>query len=352
MPTATLYPLLIEPQEREAIWGGHALVERYGKHAAPTAKIGESWECWDDNRVLNGLYAGATLASLRSELGNALTGHADPAAPFPLLTKIIDARHSLSVQVHPGDEYAQRVEQQPVGKTECWYVLEAAEHAKIVLGWNRDTARGEYLERARDGSLDALLRHVDVKPGDVFHLPAGTLHAIGAGIVLFEVQQPSDLTYRIYDFNRLGPDGNPRALHVDKAADVLDYHESHAGALASLEYRLAGLKRATLVAERNFIVERVSLDDEVRGLDLDGSPLVVFALGAPVELESHGTAVRLEPYQTAVLPAGLETVMVKSIGDDATILTAERPADRETIERRFSRAAVPLHESTAFLAQF
>jgi mannose-6-phosphate isomerase len=352
MPAATLYPLLIEPQEREAIWGGHALVERYGKQAPPTVKIGESWECWDDNRILNGLYAGATLASLRGELGNALTGHADVAAPFPLLTKIIDARHSLSVQVHPGDEYAQRVEHQPVGKTECWYVLEAAEHAKIVLGWNRDTARGEYLERVKDGSLDALLRHVNVKPGDVFHLPAGTLHAIGAGIVLFEVQQPSDLTYRIYDFNRLGPDGKPRALHVDKAADVLDYRESHAGALTSLEYRLAGLKRTTLVAERNFIVERVTLDDEPRGLDLDGSALVVLALGSPVELEAHGTAVRLEPYQTAVLPAGLETVMARAIGDDAAMLTAERPADREAIERRFSRAAVPLNESTTFLAQF
>jgi mannose-6-phosphate isomerase len=352
MPGASLYPFIIEPLEREAIWGGHALVERYGKHADPSAKIGESWECWDDNDVLNGAYAGKTLAALRGELGSALTGHADPAASFPLLTKIIDARHSLSVQVHPDDAYAQRVEHQPVGKTECWYILEAEEGAKIVLGWNRNTSRGEYLERVKDGSLDALLRHVPVHPGDVFHLPAGTLHAIGPGIVLFEVQQPSDLTYRIYDFGRLGTDGKPRPLHVEKAADVLDYRESQAGALTPLDYRLDGLKRTTLVAENRFIVERVVLDDEPRGLDLDGSPLAILALAAPVELEAHGTSVRLEPFQTAVLPAALETVMLRTFDPSAAILTAEPPADRTTIERRFSRASVPVRASTAFLAQF
>ncbi len=350
--SASLYPFVLEPLERELIWGGHALATRYGKPAPDDAKIGESWECWDANRVLNGVSAGLSLGDLRGALGRELTGHADPAAPFPLLTKFIDARHALSVQVHPGDAYARRVEHASAGKTECWYILEAEPGATIVLGWNRRTARGEYLERVRDGSLGELLRHVPVHPGDVFYLPAGTLHAIGKGIVLFEVQQASDLTYRIYDYDRVGPDGEPRELHVDKAADVLDYEATTAGALSSLTYELHGLRRSTLVAEGNFILEQITLDGERRGLDLDGSPLTITALAAPIEIEARGTAVRLEAYQSAVIPAALETIMLRAVDDSATLLAASPPADRDEIERRFSRASVPVDDSTAFLAQF
>jgi mannose-6-phosphate isomerase len=351
--SAQLEPLVFEPGEKEAIWGGYALAARYGKPADPAAKTGESWECWDDNRIAGGPFAGKTLAQLRAEFGRELTGSLDPAAIFPLLTKLIDARQSLSVQVHPGDAYARRVEGQPNGKTECWYILEADEDAKIVLGWNRDTTRGEYLERVRDGSLGELLRHVPAHPGDAFYLPAGTLHAIGHGIVLFEVQQASDLTYRIFDYNRLGPDGKPRALHVDKAADVLDYRGSNAGALRPLAYELDGLRRETLVADARFAVERVALDEARHGCDLEGAPLVVLALDRPAELETQGRAVRLEPYQTALVPASLEVVMLRALGPQPTaLLTAAPLRDREQLPRRYSRAGVDVEASTDFLAQF
>jgi mannose-6-phosphate isomerase len=350
--SAALASLVLEPQERELIWGGHALVDRYGKHASAEAKIGESWECWDDNRVSGGPHAGRTLGELRVELGTRLTGLVDPATTFPLLTKLIDARDALSVQVHPDDAYAQRVERQPNGKTECWYVLEAEPGATIVLGWNRDTSRGEYLERVGDGSLGELLRHVPVRPGDVFYLPAGTLHAIGKGIVLFEVQQASNLTYRIFDYGRTGPDGKPRELHVEKAADVLDYRESKAGALRNLTYTLAGLERTTLVAEARFVVERVALSATRRGLDLEGMPLVVMALGGALELEARGEAVRLEAYQSAIVPAELDLVMVRALDVGGAMLTAAPPKDRDAIERRYSRAAIPAADSLDFLAQF
>ncbi len=350
MSAAAAFP--IEPQEHELIWGGGALVSRYGKSGDPAAKIGESWECWDANRVASGAFAGKTIAELRAELGHALVGTLDPARAFPILTKLIDARDALSVQVHPDDAYAQRVEGQPNGKTECWYVLEAEPGAKIVLGWNRDTARGEYLERVRDGSLGDLLRHVEVKPHDVFYLPAGTLHAIGAGIVLFEVQQTSDLTYRIFDYNRLGADGKPRTLHVDKAADVLDYHRSDAGPVRPVRYRLDGLERTTLAADKHFILERVDLDDELRGLDLDGMPLAVLALDRPLELEARGSTVRLGPYQSALVPAEVETLMLRAAGEDAAVLTAAPPRDGEALSRRFARAAVPLEQSSGFFTQF
>jgi len=349
---SALAPLVLEPLEKELIWGGHALVERYGKNAARDATIGESWECYDANRIAGGPFANRTVAELRATLGAELMGAVDSARPFPLLTKIIDARAPLSVQVHPGDAYAQRVEKQPVGKTESWYILEAEPGAKIVLGWNRDTSREEYLERVRDGSLGELLREVAVKPGDVYHLPAGTMHAIGAGIVLFETQQTSDLTYRIFDYNRLGADGKPRALHVDKAADVLNYRASTGGSLSPLTYTLDGLVRTTLVADVNFTVERVELAADRCELDLDGMPLVVFALDRPVELEAHGTSIRLAPYQSALVPAGLDTVMCSALETTGAMLTAAPPHDRYLLERRFGRAGVPVDRSTSFLAQF
>jgi mannose-6-phosphate isomerase len=355
--SAAAYPLALEPDERELIWGGHALVERYGKKGSPDATIGESWECYDGNAVRNGELAHATLADVRARLGRDLTGKLDPAAPFPLLTKFIDARSPLSVQVHPDDAYARRVEHQPNGKTECWHVLEADPGAEIVLGWNRATSRAEYLERAREGSLDDVLRRLPVKPGDTYFLPAGTLHAIGAGIVLFEVQQTSDLTYRIYDYNRRGPDGKPRQLHVDKAADVLDYREARGGAIAPLDYELGGLRRTLLVADERFTLERIRLEPERHGIDLDGMPLVVQALAAPLELEAHGEFLRLEPYQSAVVPAALDVVMVRGLpgggaGSDSSFLIAAPPADRDAIDRRLGRAGVPDARAAEFLAQF
>ena len=157
-----LYPYVLEPKLTAAIWGGDALVTRYGKPGDRAQALGESWECWDENRVANGALAGKTLGELRAELGDALTGPIDPARTFPVLTKIIDAREPLSVQVHPDDAYAQRVEHQPNGKTECWYVLACEPGAELVLGWARDTSREEYERRVADGTLGEILRRVPV----------------------------------------------------------------------------------------------------------------------------------------------------------------------------------------------
>ena len=352
MDTRTLAALTLEPQERELVWGGTALAQRYGKRAAPGATIGESWECFDANRIVTGTLAGRTLAQARTTLGARLMGAADAGAAFPLLTKFIDARQALSVQVHPDDAYARRVEHQPNGKTESWYVLEAEADASIVLGWNRDTSRGEYLERVRDGSLGELLRRVAVRPGDAFFLPAGTMHAIGAGIVLFEVQQTSDLTYRIFDYDRPGPDGKPRELHVDKAADVLDYRRCRSGALQTLAYELDGMRRTALVAAPTFVLERLDPASERHGVDLEGMPLAVTALYGAVEIESRGEAVRLAAYQTAVIPAEADVAMVRALDPGAALLAAAPRGDREALARRFSRAAVPFARSTAFFAQF
>lgn len=343
--------LPIRPREVPAIWGGDALVTRYGKPGDPAAAIGESWECWDANAVAAGEDAGQTIAQLRASLGAELVGTLDPARTFPILTKFIDARQSLSVQVHPGDAYARRVEHQPNGKTECWYVLEAEPGAQIVLGWNRDTSRDEYLARVADGTLGDLLRHVDVRPGDAFYLPAGTLHAIGPGIVLYETQQASDLTYRIFDWNRIGADGKPRELHVEKAADVLDYRACTAGALAPLTYDFDGARRTVLIADPRFVVERVATGPAPATIGLEGMPLVVTALDAALTVAAGGVELALAPYATALVPAACGSCTLATHVPSAALAIAPSH-DAESLPRRLARASVAGGAVEAFLAQF
>src|SRR5450755_3334527 len=313
--TQRLYPFLLEPQEKPAIWGGDALVCRYGKHADRQAAIGESWECWDENRVGNGALAGRTLGQARAIARASLMGPLDSQAIFPILTKIIDARSALSVQVHPDDGYAQRVEHQANGKTECWYILAAQPGAELVLGWNRDTGREEYERRVADGSLGEILRRVPVRAGETYYLPAGTLHAIGAGIELFEAQQASDLTYRIFDWNRVGTDGRPRELHVAKAADVLDFKASTRSAVATLAFREVGLERTLLVGATRFSLELIRVNDPIVRVPTYGVPFTLTALATPLEVEIGAQRAEVTPYATIIVPAAAEHLSVDSMGE-------------------------------------
>jgi mannose-6-phosphate isomerase len=347
-----LYPYVLRPKVVAAIWGGDALVNEFGKPGDPNAKLGESWECWDENAVANGPLAGKTIAQLRSQLGEDLLGNLDPAQIFPILTKIIDARAALSVQVHPDDAYAQRVEHQPNGKTECWYVLHAHANAKLVLGWSRNTTREEYERRVADGTLAEILREVPVQAGDAFYLPAGTLHAIGAGIIIFETQQASDLTYRIFDWNRTDAQGKPRELHVQKAADVLDYHECTAGALKELGYTLGGVHQTALVCDPRFLVEQLALTAQPHRISTEDRPLIFTALDRPIELECQDGGARLDPYQTALVPAAAGAVTVRATLDNARVMFVTPPARADAMEERLDTAGVSQEQISQFLRQF
>jgi len=351
MPDRRLYPYLLQPKLSPAIWGGDALVTQFGKSGDPNAKIGESWECWDANTVINGPLQGKTVAQLRELLASDLLGPLDPSRIFPVLTKIIDACDALSVQVHPDDAYAQRVEHQPNGKTECWYIMEAAGGAELVMGWIRDTTRTEYEARVADGTLGDILRRVPVKPGDAFYIPAGTLHSIGAGIVLFETQQASDLTYRIFDWNRAGPDGKPRPLHIQKAADVLDYHECFAGALEELPYAFEGFSRTALVADAHFLVERVTATETHAALQTHGRPLIVMSLREPLELVCEEGRVQLQRYQTALVPAAAQSVSIAG-GAPAPFMLVTPALNADALQKRFQSAGVALPAVMQFLNQF
>ena len=349
----SVYPYSIEPKETPAIWGGDALVTRFGKTGDPKAKIGESWECWDENHILNGGLAGKTIGDLRVQLGPKLLGDLDPKQLFPILTKIIDAQAALSVQVHPDDAYAQRVEHQHNGKTECWYILSASDGAELVYGWSRDTTREEYERRVADGTLGDILRRVPVKAGETYYLPAGTLHAIGAGIILFETQQASDLTYRIFDWNRVGADGKPRELHVQKAADVLDYHQGTRGAAETIAYHYEGLNRTALIASKNFIVERVVATDEIASLETQGRPAIVMTLDQPMSVQAGDVTLALEKYQTALVPAEAKWYMVTAAnGRAAPFMLVVPPENTETMVVRLLAAGVEQARIDSFMAQF
>jgi mannose-6-phosphate isomerase len=351
---SNFYPMLIAPRFDERIWGGHNLAERLGKAAPRDRTIGESWEVYDQNTVANGTYAGKTIAALRPELGHDLMGgHLSPSAEFPVLTKLIDAQDVLSVQVHPDDYFAQKLEGQPNGKTECWYIIEAAPGATLTYGFAHDTDPDEYTRLVAEGRLEQILRQISVGPGDVVYLPAGMVHAIGAGIILYEVQQTSDVTYRIYDWNRRDDRGQPRELHVEKARQVLDYRRNTRGPVRTLSQPGSG--RTMLIAGRYFCNELIEAG--VAGeLSTYDSPVVVCALDQPVVATVHGGdgPVRLERYSSLVIPAAARAYTLAPPDGVATAraIVTYVPASPEDVRADLRSRGFADAEIDAFLEQF
>lgn len=206
------------------LWGGNQLAHWLNLVHAPD-QLAETWEIYNDNVIVNGPLRGHTLRQAVAHYGTHLVGHASFArygAEFPLLAKFIDAAQPLSVQVHPDDAYAHTHEAHTGfhGKTEAWYILNCQPHSDIIHDFVHAIDRSHYADAITNGTLDTLLRHVPVASGDTIFVPAGTVHAINAGIMLFEIQQTSDLTYRVYDYNRRDAHGNLRDLHIPQALDV------------------------------------------------------------------------------------------------------------------------------------
>ena len=229
-----MYPLKFEPIYKEKIWGGRSLGRKFAREL-PAGPIGESWELSshgdDISVVANGSYAGLTLDKLISSnqeeiLGQELAPDLNASSLFPLLVKIIDARENLSVQVHPDDAYAAENETGGSGKAELWYILNAEPGARIIYGLKEGVSRQEFTEAIGTPGFARLLNQVKVKTGDYFYIPAGTVHAICKGVMLAEIQQSSDLTYRLYDWDRNDDAGNSRELHIDKAIDVINFNHN------------------------------------------------------------------------------------------------------------------------------
>jgi mannose-6-phosphate isomerase len=223
-----MYPMLLKPVLKSYIWGGRKLKEEFFK-ASGFEKTAESWElsCHKDGLcvIKSGEFSGLTLLEYLKNNKAAAGTNCLIHDEFPILIKLIDANDNLSVQVHPGNEYA-RLNEGQNGKFEVWYIVDCEKDAEIIYGFNRDVTRDELRERIAGGTLLEVLNRVKVKPGELYAIEPGTVHAIGRGIVLAEVQQSSNVTYRVYDYDRRDGDGNPRELHIEKALDVININRA------------------------------------------------------------------------------------------------------------------------------
>ena len=223
-----LYPFVFEPIFKERIWGGRELERLYGQKIPAGRPIGEAWEISDRpgdvSVIINGPLAGKNLRWLMENHAAEMLGGARPAAEgrFPLLCKILDARQKLSLQVHPPAAVAAKLNGEP--KTEMWFVADAAPDASLYAGLKRGVTRAEFEKKIADGTVADCFHRIPVKAGDTMFLPSGRVHAIGDGLVIFEIQQNSDTTYRVFDWNRVGLDGQPRALHVAQSLASIDFN--------------------------------------------------------------------------------------------------------------------------------
>lgn len=337
------YPMLFEPVLKDYLWGGRNL-ERLGRRLPAEGIVAESWEigAHEDGTtvVTNGEFAGRPLTAVQAELGLDLIGTrnawAQTRGKFPLLVKLLDAARPLSVQVHPDDVYALAHEGNELGKTEMWVVLQAAPDAELILGVTAGATPEALREGLAAGRPEPYLHRLKVRAGDHLCVPAGTLHAIMGGLIIAEIQQNSNTTYRVFDWNRVGTDGKPRALHVDKALDVIDFSAVEPGVCPPEPLPDGkGCRRALLCRNRYFVTERVELDAGAtyRG-SCDGATMEIWGViqgdvriegdGRPsaqtsISTETTASAEMLEAVRFTLLPAALGAFTV-STQHGATLL--------------------------------
>lgn len=313
-----LYPMLFKPVLQDYIWGGRRL-EQYGRELPKGKQIAESWEiaAHDDGmtEVENGIFAGKTLQSVLDLFGKDLVGTRNDWAlemgKFPWLVKLLDANKMLSVQVHPGDDYARVHENGELGKTEMWVVLDATPEAAIIYGLAKEVSRERLEEAINSGNVEEFLNKVTIRRGDHICVPAGTVHAILGGAVIAEIQQNSNVTYRLFDWNRTDDSGKSRELHIDKALDVINF-EQVGCALPKPEIieTSKGLIRQRLCRNEYFTTERILLQSGgVFHGDCNGSSLEIWGV---IEGEAVVAGQPLSAVRFVLLPARLGPFAVQS----------------------------------------
>lgn len=330
-----LYPLKFKPRYFGKIWGGRKFQSQLGKSLPPGEEpIGESWELYDfppgvvenspgwlSSEIANGPQAGRTLHELVGERGAELLGDVRLVAPhgqFPVLIKFLDAKDDLSVQVHPDEKYAAE-HPDAFLKTEAWYVIQHDERAKIYKGLKPGTTRDAFEKAIKAGTVEQHIEAIDVRPGDCHFMPSGTVHALGAGILAWEVQTPSDTTFRVYDFNRIeAATGKPRKLHVEQAMACIDF----SGKPAPKQPRSTLTGRDTivsrLVTSPYFILDKVRMRGGVENEPLPYQQPVVWTMlegEAHVRVEGLAESVTISRGETVLLPARMDHPTITTTGD-------------------------------------
>ena len=319
-----IYPLLMQTYFRsgeETPWGGNMLRDAFMKDA-PADRTGESLEVSAlsnrESMVHNGVHAGKTFNRMIELWGEALTGHYE--GEFPLLLKLLDAQQMLSVQVHPGDEYGMAHDGK-LGKSEAWVVLNAEPGAKIAYGLDTN---GEDLRRiVEEGRLESALHWEVVRPGDVFYIPNGMVHALGGGIQVYEIQQSSDATYRFWDWGRVGKDGKPRELHTEKALDV-SVPDRKLSKIEGTTVLCKGGSRTYYISEKHFELCRLNLSGK---MPLESGRMLFLTPMSPCTLRWGDEALELNAFDSVVVPAQLEGVLLEG---DTKVLMSSLP-DQEAL---------------------
>jgi mannose-6-phosphate isomerase len=314
------YPLKFKAIYKEKIWGGNKLAAKFNREL-PSDKIGESWELAAHENgtsiVSNGRFKGKSLTELIREFWTEIMGteiKKESYDRFPLLIKILDANDKLSVQVHPDDEYAAKNENGESGKTEMWYIIDSEPGAELVYGLKENVTKKELQSSINNGALADKLNSIPVKKGDSFFIPAGTVHTIKGGILLAEIQQNSDTTYRLYDWDRVGNDGQPRELHIEKALDVInfdkdDYDESQNDEYKR-KYKNDKYQRKTLVKCKYFSCERLLIKDSFSG-QLQGKRFeVLLFLDGQGEIQYNSKRLKVKNGETILIPATLDEYII------------------------------------------
>src|SRR6266567_2595855 len=305
-----LYPLTFHPLFKERVWGGRKLAEIYHKPLPPGVPIGESWEISDRpgdvSVIANGPLAGQDLHWLVERHAPELLGATQHAhGRFPLLIKILDAQETLSLQVHPPP--AKAAELGGESKTEMWYIADAAPGAEIFVGLKRGVTRADFERKIRAGTVADCLHRLSVRPGDAMFLPSGRVHAIGAGLVIFEIQQNSDTTYRVFDWNRVGLDGKPRALHLDQSLASIDFNDFEPALIRGEPAETGPATAQTLVSNPLFKVEVCRLQSGQSMLFSSSNPRIIGLLEGRVVATDGVNSVELGKGQFCLVPAGLRT---------------------------------------------
>jgi mannose-6-phosphate isomerase len=300
--TPPIYPLLLQSTLHVKVWGGRQFSEQFNRELPTDEPYGESWELHDTSLIINGHLAGQTLGDALKIYGEELIGAGNhPDDGFPLLAKLLDAQDWLSVQVHPNDEQAQALEGEPRGKTEAWVILHAGEGAELVIGITPHTPRETVSQAIESNTLEAYLVRKAVQAGDVLFIPAGTVHAIGPNILLYEIQQSSDTTYRLYDWGRMGLDGNPRPLHIEKSLTVSNLEH-----LPTITHHSAN-GDALLIESDYFKTARYDLSQSSRHtIATNGRFHALTCVKGVIEITSEGhPAIQLTAGTSALIPAGI-----------------------------------------------
>ena len=299
-----MYPLIFKPIYKHRIWGGQKLREVFGKDLPLGEKIGESWELadlpHDKTLIANGEFAGQTLISVIGKYPYEITGREYFAGPFPLLIKILDAQDVLSVQVHPDEQACQRLgEGEP--KTECWYIISAEPDAIIYKGLKDGVTKQQFAEAIENGDVADLLSKIPVEAGQCHFLPAGTAHAIGPGLLIAEIQLPSDTTYRIFDWNRVDDSGKGRQLHIEDALESIHFDQNQDDLVVATEGRL--------VDSDMFKVDKVSGQIDGTVQITPGQMKVFIILDGTGQISFSGESVTFKKGETILCPAALNATM-------------------------------------------